>query len=108
MIRRFAKYPDFYRYSIDVNMINNRPPLVDAPRPIAALAAAMAEAVGAEAVLAAHYELRDALKYQKRAWYVCETVVVWIQGRDRLRVMARATGLERRKVADCTDAGQRA
>jgi predicted metal-dependent phosphoesterase TrpH len=91
-----------------MNTINNRPPLVDAPRPIAALAAALAGAAGAEATLAAHYELRDALKYQKRAWYVCETVVVWIQGRDRLRVMERATGLERRKVADFTDAGQRA
>jgi hypothetical protein len=85
-----------------MNTINNRPPLVDAPRPIAALAAALAGAVGAEAILAAHYELRDALKYQKRAWYVCETVVVWIQGRDRLSVMERATGLKRRKVADCT------
>jgi hypothetical protein len=48
--------------------IDHRPPLVDAPRPIAALAATLAGAVGAEAILAAHYELRDALKYQKRAW----------------------------------------
>jgi hypothetical protein len=48
--------------------IDHRPPLVDAPRPIAALAAALAGAVGAEAILKAHYELRDALKYQKRAW----------------------------------------
>jgi hypothetical protein len=88
--------------------IDHRPPLVDAPRRIAALAAALAGAVGAEAILAAHYELRDALKYQRRAWYVCETVVVWIQGRGRLRVMERATGLEQRKVGDCTDAGQRA
>jgi hypothetical protein len=90
------------------NMINNRPSLVDAPRSIAALAAALAGAVGAEAILAAHYELRDALKYQRRAWYVCEKVVVWIQGRDRLCVMERATGLERSKIVDCTDAGQRA
>jgi hypothetical protein len=77
---------------------DRRPALVEAPPHIARLAAKLTSASGAHAILTAHYDLRDALKYQKRAWYVCEEVVVWIQWRDHLRVMERATPLRRPEV----------